>query len=224
VKSADKSDNAIFRPWVNELDTVDKISQWRDIALMSMDGLSGVGQSKKDWSADGGFLRCNNKGTEGASLLGIRMNETAPVIVTCDVKFTGLPGEGNNVFGFAQLDADGNDTTIEATAVLRDNASHKVVCLWSDDLAIYVDGVCAGRFPTWVPTGNVRDVDYPVALVAYGPMEVQNLRVGAIKNFSDKPLVVASDKKPETRRETPRRSREDPKKPTDNKDKNKKGP
>lgn len=222
VKSADKSENAIFRPWVNELDTVENLSNWRDVALNSLDGFRGVGQSLKDWSADAGFLRCNTSGAKGASLLGIRMNEAAPAAITCDVKFTGSPGEGNNVFGFAQLDADGNDTRIEAIGALRDNNSHKVVCLWTDDLAIYVDGICTGRYPAWVPDGNARDVDFPIALVAYGPFEVQNLRVAAIKDFSDKPVVVSSDKKKETPRETTRRSREERKKPDEAKDK--KGP
>lgn len=221
--SADKSENAIFRPWVNELDTVESISAWRDIELTSLDGFAGVGQSKKDWTVENGFLRCNSKGAEGASLLGIRMNEVAPAAITCDVKLTGSPGEGNNVFGFAQLDANGNDMRIEATGPLRDNASHKVVCLWTDELAVYIDGVCAGRYPAWVPTGNVRDVDFPVALVAYGPMEVQNLRVAAIKDFSNKPVVVATDKKKEAPKDT-RKSREERRKERADKDKEKKGP
>lgn len=207
---ADKSENAVFRPWVNELDTVDSISSWRDVELSSLDAFSGVGQSKKDWTTEGGFLRCNTKGSEGASLLGIRMNEMAPVAVTCDVKFTGSPGEGNNLFGFAQLDADGNDMRIEAIGPLPDNASHKVVCLWSDELVVYIDGVCTGRFPAWVPSGNAKDVDFPLALVAYGPMEVQNLRIAAIKNFSDKPVVAAADpKKKDAPKESNRRSREE---------------
>ncbi len=223
--SADKSENAVFRPWVNELDTVESISSWRDIELSSLDAFAGVGQSKKDWTIENGFLRCNTKGVEGASLLGIRMNEVAPAAITCDVKFTGSPGDGKNVFGFAQLDADGNDTRIEATGPLRDNASHKVVCLWSDELAVYVDGVCTGRFPSWVASGNAKDVDFPVALVAYGPFEVQNLRVSAIKDFSDKPVVAASDgKKKDAPKETNRRSREDRNRARGEKEKEKKGP
>ena len=222
--SADKSENAVFRPWVNEIDTVDSLSTWRDIELTSLDAFAGVGQSKKDWTIEGGFLRCNSKGAEGASLLGIRMNEVAPLAVTCDVKFTGSPGEKNNLFGFAQLDADGNDMRIEATGPLNDNASHKVVCLWSDELAVYIDGVCTGRFPAWVPSGNVKDVDFPLALVAYGPVEVQNLRVGVIKDFSDKPVVAAADtKKKDSPRESTRKSREERRKEREEK-KEKKGP
>ncbi len=225
VQSADKSENAIFRPWVNELDTFENISNWRDVELTSLDPFSSVGQSKKDWAIDGGFLRCNTKGAEGASLLGIRMNESAPAAISCDVKFMGSPGDGSNVFGFAQLDADGNDMRIEATGLLRDNASHKVVCLWSDELSVYIDGVCTGRFPAWVASGNARAPDFPIALTAYGPVEVQNLRIAKIKDFSDKPVVVASDKKKEAPRDNSRRERRPPAKEADKpKEKDKKGP
>jgi hypothetical protein len=40
-------------------------------------------------------------------------------------------------------------------------------------------------------------------------MEVQNLRVAAIKEFSDKPVVTATENPPENRRENTRRPRED---------------
>lgn len=208
-KQVEKSDNAIFRPWVNELDTIETISNWREIELSSLDTFLGVGQSKKDWSIEGGFLRCNTAGSEGASLLGLRMNEVAPVAITCDVRFTGSPGATNNRFGVALLDAEGNDTRIEVSALLRDNNSHKVVAIWSDDLAIYVDGVCMGRYPAWVPTGNSRDIDYPIALVTHGPVEVQNLRVAAIQKFSDKPVVTATDSNRDSSRDNARRPREE---------------
>lgn len=209
--SADKSDNAIFRAWVNELDTVESISEWRDIELKSIEPFKPVGEARKAWKAEDGFLRCNPGESQGSSLLGIRMNEIAPTAITCDVKFTGSSGS-NNLFGFAQLDANGNDMRIEVTAPLRDSSSHKIVALWSDELTIYIDGVCAGRYPAWVPTGDAQDVDFPVALVAYGAVEVQNLRVAPIKSFSDKPVVSAdADKKREGERpqDSRRRPRED---------------
>ena len=61
----------------------------------------------------------------------------------------------------------------------------------------------------------MQDVDYPIGLVAYGQVEVQNLKVGKIEHFSDKPIVVVAekakaqaqtqdkDKKPGERRATP---------------------
>lgn len=217
--SAGKSDNTSFQPWVNETDTVVSISSssWRDIDLNSLDSFKGVGASKEDWSAEGGILRCKADGTEGASLIAVRMNEPPPTAITCDLKFLGTPGERNALFGFAQLDADGNDTRVEATAPFRDTSSHKITCVWSDDLAVYIDGACAGRYPAWQVSGNLQDVDYPIALVAYGPVEVQNLRVARIEHFSDKPIVVAAEtpkdqrKQPEERRTSPQDRRRRPK-------------
>ena len=205
--AAGKSDNAVFQPWINELDTVESISSWREVDLTSLDSFKGVGAAKKDWSVENGMLRCKAEGTEGASLLAIRMNETTPMAITCDVKFLGSPGERNHLFGFAQLDAEGNDTRIEAVGPLRDNASHKVVCVWSNDLTVYIDGTCTGRFPAWQISGDARDVDFPIALVAYGPVEVQNLRVAKIERFSDKPVVAAADTQKDQRQDQPGRSR-----------------
>ncbi len=191
--TAAKSDDGAFRPTVNELDTVEGISAWRDINLDSLDAFKGIGESKKDWSVEGGLLRCKGSGAEGASLLAIRMNETAPMAVTCDVRLGGSAEPSNRLFGIAQIDADGNDTRIEASGTLRENTQHKVVFIWSDELAMYVDGTCTGRFPASRIVGNDQDVDFPLALAAYGSVEVQNLRVGKIEKFSDKPVAVAAD-------------------------------
>lgn len=216
VSEAKKSDNAVFLPWVNEMDTVDTLEAWREIDLDSLQAFAGVGASKQDWSASGGKLRRQvvQRGTvalpssvgNGAppsmkardgfsSLLAIRMNEAAPLVVRCDVKCLANPGDdtASRLFGFTQLDADLNDTPVTVLAPLRDNAEHKVVCLWSDDLAVYIDGTCVGRFPAFHVTGDAPDIDYPLALVAYGPVEIQNLKVAPIHTFSDKPVVVAAD-------------------------------
>ncbi len=205
--SAGKSNDPALGPWVNELDTVEKVSSWRDIDLSSLDAFRGVGASRKDWVAENGMLRCKSDGTEGASLLAIRMNEAAPSAITCDVRFLGSPGDPNHAFGFAQLDVDGHDTRIEAIGPLRDNVTHKLIVVWSDDLAVYIDGVCTGRYPARHVAGNEQDVDYPIAMVAYGPVDVQNLRVGAITSFSEKPVVASADASRDRREDGPSRGR-----------------
>ncbi|UCC31712.1 MAG: hypothetical protein JSU86_05410, partial [Phycisphaerales bacterium] len=206
VAEAVKSEHAVFRPSVNEADTFDNLEGWRQIDLRSLDAFMGVGTSRKDWSVGGGKLRCSVSGEEGSALLGVRMNETAPVAVSCDVKFLGSPGDENQWFGFAQLDNDLNDTNVEVIAPLPDGAQHKVVCLWSDDLAIYVDGTCRGRYPAFHVTGDAPDIDYPLALVAYGPVEIQDLRIASIEEFSEEPLV-AQDTSQTQRPEDQRRGR-----------------
>ena len=228
--SADKSTNAAFLPWVNELDTVESISSWRDIDLTSLKAskdlavtprLTGLGadtslgQSKEEWSAKEGILRCDIAAGEVPSLLGVRMNETAPVAITAEVRYLGSPGDTGRLFGFSQLDADGNDTRVEALTTLRDNSPHKVVCIWSDDLALYIDGVSTARYPAFRVGGNAQDIDFPLALVAFGPVEVQNLRVAPIKSFSEKPVVVQTDNKKDD--PSPRRGARPARRPRDEK-------
>lgn len=231
--SADKSTNAAFLPWVNELDTVESISSWRDIDLTSLKAfkdlavtprLTGLGadmppaRSKEEWSVKEGILRCDIAAGEVPSLLGVRMNETAPVAITAEVRYLGGPGDSGRLFGFTQLDADGNDTRVEALVTLRDNSPHKVVGIWSDDLAVYIDGVNTARYPAFRVGGNAQDIDFPLALVAFGPVEIQNLRVAPIKSFSEKPVVAKADEKkddPSSRRgaRPARRPRDDKKGP-----------
>ncbi|MEK7732450.1 MAG: hypothetical protein AAB363_11400 [Planctomycetota bacterium] len=212
--SADKSTNAAFLPWVNELDTAESISSWRDIDLTSLKAFNPLGRSKEEWSAKDGILRCDpprRTADQGPSLLGLRMNETAPMAITAEVRYLGSPGDSGRQFGFTQLDADGYDTRVEALATLRDNLSHKVVCVWSDDLALYIDGVNTARYPAFQTGGNAQDVDFPLALVAFGPVEVQNLRVASIKSFSEKPVVAQADTKQDD--PSPRRSAREDRRP-----------
>jgi len=193
--SADKSNSAILLPWVNELDTVESISSWRELDLTSLKSFSSLGRPKEEWSAKDGILRCEIAAGEVPSLLGIRMNETAPVALTAEVRYLGSPGDPQPLFGFTQLDADGYDTRVEVLATLGGSTPHKIVCLWTDDLALYVDGTCTARYPASRVGANAQDIDFPLALVAFGPVEVQNLRVAAIKAFSEKPVVAQADKR-----------------------------
>ena len=195
TSTAEKSSNAAFLPWVNELDTVESISSWRDMDLTSLKSFSSLGRPKEEWSAKDGILRCEIAAGEVPSLLGIRMNETAPVALTAEVRYFGSPSDPQPLFGFTQLDADGYDTRVEALAALRDNTPHKIVCLLTDDLVLYVDGTCTARYPAFRVGGNAQDIDFPLALVAFGPVEVQNLRLGAIKSFSEKAVITQADKR-----------------------------
>jgi hypothetical protein len=78
--------------------------------------------------------------------------------------------------------------------------------VWADDLAIYVDGKCMGRYPAHIVSGE-RDIDYPLALVAYGPVDVTNCKVAQITAFSDKPVVAQAAEQPSNTRENARGSR-----------------
>ncbi len=212
VAVARKGNQAIFRPLVNEWDTVENVvDNWRPVDLDSLGAFAGVGTSKRDWSAEEGRLRCTITGKDDSRLLAIRMHETAPAAVSCEVKFLGHPGDTNHWFGFTQLDAHCNDTPVEVLTPLPDINLHKIVCVWSDDLALYVDGQCKGRYPAFrYAAGNAPDVDYPLALVAYGPVEIRNLKVAPINDFSDRPVVVQDGtgrQQDEERLRRPRRGR-----------------
>jgi tetratricopeptide (TPR) repeat protein len=201
--NAEKSTHAAFLPWVNELDTVDKAGGWRNFELASMQQFRVPTGYKSGWSNQDGVLR-SSAGDEGRTLLAMRMNEAAPVAITCEARFLGSPGDARRSFGFAQLDANGFDTRVETLAAFRDNTSHKVVCIWSDDLALYVDDVCIGRYPA-LHAAEPRDVDYPLALVANGPFEIQNLRITHLDDFSDKPIVAPAERTDSRRSEPTRR-------------------
>ena len=205
--TASASRHKVFQPWINELDTVESVRQWRDVELAKLDGFRGVGGSKQEWAADGTSLRCDPKSGD-PSLLGLRMNEKALAVVTCEVRSIGAPSDEPPSFGFAQLDADGYDTRVQVRTPLRPGTSHKLVCLWSDDLALYVDGVCVARFPAFHVRGEERDIDYPLALLANSPVEVQAVRVGHIESFSTKPVVAQAHPNQPKPGEQPRQSRE----------------
>ena len=194
-KHAKKSTAAIFAPWVNELDTVKNLTDWESISLDSLDSFLDVGGSKKNWSTRPGALRCDVSEEESPSILGVRMNPAAPAVLTCEVRFLGDPDGELAWFGIGQLGFQGDDTSVSVATPLRDNNKHEVVCIWTDDLAIYVDGKCTGRYPSYLITGDAPDVDYPLALIAYGPLEIQNVKVAAIneKDWSDEPVEVESD-------------------------------
>ncbi len=180
-----------FRPWFGEMDSVEKISRWRTVAVDSLDGFFGVGDSKRDWWIAGGQLRADPTRRGDSTLLGIPIHESAPLTVTCRVKWLGRPGERNRSFGFAQLDGKGNDTHIAVTARLPDSLAHDLTCIWADDLSVYLDGKCAGRFPASHVSGDAPDIDFPLALVAYGPFVVSDLKVAPIREFSDRPSAAA---------------------------------
>jgi hypothetical protein len=213
LAKADKTDHAVFLPWVNEVDTYQGLSDWRNVDLSSLDAFGGIGDSKKDWQADGARLRCVAAGADTRGILGIRMNEAPPALVSCTVRWSPSMSDLTDEarwFGFAQLDSSLNDTRVEALAMLRANEDYNVIGVWSDDLAIYVvgadgKGVCHGRYPAFHVTGDAPDVDFPLALVSYGPVTVQHLRVVHVDEFSDKP-VVAAETKPAAR-EAPEKTR-----------------
>lgn len=171
-------------PFANEEDTIRQIEHWRRIDVSRMSNFCGVGESLNWWQADGTVMRCRPEHPGRPSMLGIRLNDRRPVAVRAKVRFRGNPGDPGRWFGFAQLDADNHDTDVRVIAPLHAHVDHEIVCVWSDELAVYLDGRCAGRYPAFEPGENQRDIDFPLALIAYGPTDVQSIEVAPIDKFS----------------------------------------
>jgi hypothetical protein len=211
IAEANQSDHAIFLPQVDETATVEAIQNWRIIDPEA----PGSFPATRHWEPDAGGLSCKVSGRDGSSIYGIRVNETPPVAISCKVKYIGMDPVG--WFGLAQLDAELNDTRVEAVAPFQDREDHTVVCVWADDLAVFVDGKCAGRYPAFQVSGNARDIDYPLALVAYGSVDVQDLKVARIKEFSErkprrpeKPAVVKDEPKKKEEKEKKKKRKRRP--------------
>lgn len=192
TSDASKTDAFVAQPWVNEVDTFEKLEGWRSVNLDSLDAFANVGASRDEWSTASGKLIAKPTSDDLATMLAIRINESPPLAIRCRIKCLSNLGDKNRWFGFVQLDGDLNDTRVTALAPLRNNSSHTLVCLWSDDLAVYLDGECVGRYPATFVTGDAPDIEYPIAFIAYGPVEIQDLEVARITEFSSAPVANAS--------------------------------
>jgi len=189
VQASVSTDRA-FLPSVNELATVTQIPAWREIPLTSLDAFGDTGRSKETWKLENAALQAHIPGDDGSALLPIRMNERPPVVISCNVRSLADPTQTNRLFGFTQLDHALNDLRVEALAPLADNNEHALIAVFGDDLAVYLDGKCTGRFAAVHRDDKLApDIDYPLALVAYSSVEVKNLKVAHVEKFSDEPVT-----------------------------------
>lgn len=218
---AGPSSAAIFLPWANEIDTIKNVTGWRKVSLDSLSEFAMIGlresggvaeAEKSDWSAEAGTLRCTVNGEGVSSLLAIRMHETAPAAIRCKARCVAGPEWRRRWLGFTQLDARRYDTQVVALAPLRDMEEHELIGVWADDLALYVDGKCVGRYPATVvgdqEADAAREIDYPLAFVAYGPMAIRDLEIAPIREFSKAPVVTAADDGRDQGRRDARRDRQ----------------
>ncbi len=198
-----ESSDAVFQPAVNELAAFQAISTWRDVDLGSLNGFVGIGGSKEDWSSSGGRLVCKVPKGE-SSFLGIRMKELSPLVVECEVRWTGDPAEGSGWMGFNQFNADKLDTKVNVLARLQDSSPHTLYCMLADDLALYMDGKLISRESAFIPTRDSRDIDFPLALMTQSQIEITKLRVAHIDKFPGAPPPVPEGtQSPEGQQPTP---------------------
>jgi hypothetical protein len=173
-----------------EIETVDKVSNWNTIPTDSLDAFKEIGGSHRHWQAEGDKLVCSMVGSDIGSLVGIRTDDEVPMVLTCSVRATAASVDEPTLFGISMLDHRADDTGILVRTVLEDRRPHEIRCVVSDEIALYVDGDCMGRFPALRDIDE--DIDWPLAFVAYAPIEISNVRTGMIREFL--PLVAKASR------------------------------
>ena len=181
---ARESDSRLFKSPFDELTSVNTVEQWRAVKPEAPGECKGIGRSLRDWTLSPEMIRSKLPDEKAQSMLAVRMYEELPIAVKCRVRWTGEEDEHLGWFGFAVLDAQIEDTGIQALARLDDNRVHDLTCVIGDDIAVFLDDRCAGRYPV-PPWPDDVEVDYPVALVTHSPVEVMDLQVGTIVAFKD---------------------------------------
>jgi len=181
---ARESDSRLFRSPFDELASVNAIEQWRAVKPEGPGECRGIGTSLRDWTLGPEVITSKLPDEQSQSMLAVRMYEELPIAVKCRVRWTGREDENLGWFGFAVLDAQMEDMGVQALARLDDNRVHDLTCVIGDEIAVYLDDRCAGRYPV-PPWPDDVQVDYPVALVTYSPVEVTDFQVGTIDAFKD---------------------------------------
>lgn len=181
---ARESDSRLFRSPFDELASVNAIEQWRAVKPEAPGECQGIGTSLRDWTLGPEVITSKLPDEQSQSMLAVRMYEELPIAVKCRVRWTGREDESLGWFGFAVLDAQMEDMGVQALARLDDNRAHDLTCVIGDEIAVYLDDRCAGRYPV-PPWPDDVQVDYPVALVACSPVEVTDFQVGTIDAFKD---------------------------------------
>ncbi len=185
------SKSPVFQPGIALKKTLEKIadSAWTKVPADSMDDFVGVADARRYWELDDGMLRCTLKDdSPTAALLAFQSYEELPLVFRCRAKYVGE--ESSTLFGFAQLNLDGEELGVQTVTALEYGKTYDVKCLLADDLMLYLNGKCVGRTAA-VRTDNWKDeTDYPVALVAAAPMQVWDLDVVTLK---DREIIFGPD-------------------------------
>jgi len=167
----------------DELMTADHVSNWTEISTDTMDKFKGIGHSREDWEVDRGRLVCDVRGRASGSALAVRADEEPPMVFEFKLRATESPGWDGTIFGVSMLDHRGDDTGIQVMAPLADKRVHNVRCVVGEDISLYLDDKRVGRAPAIRAEDINEDIDHPLALVAYSPVEVWDIRAGLIEEF-----------------------------------------
>ncbi len=190
VAVASELDKPLVQADFSEVATVEHAKEWSDVRSDSLDSFKDVGGSKRFWKVDGDRLICSMKPSKIGSLLGVRIDEEPPMAFKCKVRAPEASYETPTRFGLGMLDHRGDDTGIEVGVVLSDRQKHSLTCVVTDEIALYLDDKCTGRFPSLRADQLNEDIDWPLALVAYGAVEVSEIQAARFEEF----ILVADAK------------------------------
>ncbi|MCP4248277.1 MAG: tetratricopeptide repeat protein [bacterium] len=179
---AKRSASRLFKGPFDEMASLAKIEKWRNVKPAAEGECKGVGGSLSDWTLDDERIVSQLPDERTQSMLAVRMYEELPIAVRCRIRWTGDEEENLGWFGFAVLDEHLEDLGAQALVRLDDNRAHDLNCVVSDDIVVFLDGRCAGRYPL-PPRPDDVEIDYPVALVAYSPIEITDFQVATIEGF-----------------------------------------
>jgi hypothetical protein len=164
-----------------ELPTAENVSRWNPVRTDSMNAFRDIGGSHRHWRTEGDKLACHIDPSEIGTIVGVRTNDDAPMVLKCTVRATSASVDTPTPFGVTMLDHRSDDTGLEVRGVLEDRRPHEVLCVVSDEIALYIDGECVGRSPALRDLGE--DLDWPLGFVGYGPIEISNVQTAMIGKF-----------------------------------------
>ncbi len=168
----------------DEVKTAESISEWSAVSTDSMDRFRDLGGSHRHWSAEGGKLKCDISHSRIGSLVGIRTDEEPIMMLRCKVRAPQASYAQPTVFGIGMLDHRADDTGIQVRVVLQDRNPHDLLCVVGDEIALYVDGACAGRDRALLAAQIDEDIDWPLAFVGYAPVEVWDVETTMAKKLA----------------------------------------
>ena len=178
----------------DETATAGKVTNWTSIPTNSLNRFKGIGDSRKEWTVDGDRLVCDVSDRKVGTALALRMDEEPPMVVRFTARWRDTNNSQRGLLGIGMLDHRGDDTGIQVMVPLNDTRPTPITCVISDDIAVYRNGECTGRYPALLTEDLDEDIDYPISIVAYSPIEIYNLEAGMIEEFV--PLAVQTEKQP----------------------------
>jgi tetratricopeptide (TPR) repeat protein len=191
-KLARTSTADVFRGAFDENASINAVEKWTTVKPTDEGQFAGIGESLRDWELTADSIESRMPDEKGQTMVAVRSYDDLPLAIKGKVRWTGNEEDNLGWFGITVLDQHREDTGAQVMAMLEDNRPHDLTCVISNEIAVFLDGRCTGRYPVPPMPPNV-DIDYPFALVARSPVQLSDLKIGSIAVFADITEAAASD-------------------------------